>query len=279
MKYFLCTFLLALVIPVTLFSGEPDKKLHEMGLYPTVKLSFQTCDCPVCRANPEENKSVGSGVIIRSEKYNGQIFKDKYVNVVLTAAHNIEHAKPPIRIMIGKYKDWSEIDGFDVFSSVIYEKDANLDIAVMLFVSDKKMPVAKLGIDKKLYLGDKVIRFGFGLGDDIRFDEGKITSVKTSIPEAMKGKGRMNAHTVFGDSGGPVYDDEYNVIGITHAIRSNGMSILTEQSYFARVSDIKTWNESINNNVGFVYKASDKLPSAILFNLWLSDHQIIGEKK
>lgn len=128
-------------------------------------------------------------------------------------------------------------------------------------------------------MGNKVIRFGFGLGDDIRFDEGKITSVRTNLPEMMAGKARMNAHTVFGDSGGPVYDDEYNVIGITHAIRSYNFALLTEQSYFARTSDIKTWNESINNTVGFVYKASDKLPSATLFNLWLLDYQIIGEKK
>jgi len=286
MKYFLFTFLLVLVIPVSLFSVEPDKKLHEMGLYPTVKLLipmdgelFQTSNYPVYRANLEEKKAVGSGVIIRSEKYIGKIFKDKYVNVVLTAAHNIEHAKLPIKVMVGKYKDLSEIDGFDEFTSIVYEKDQDLDFAVMLFISDKKMPVANLGVDKKIYLGDKVIRVGFGLGDDIRFDEGKITSVKTIIPTVMAGKGRMNAHAIFGDSGGPVYDDEYNVIGITHAIRGHDMGLLTVQSYFSRISNIKTWNESINNNVGFVYKSSDRLPSIALFNLWLSDHQIIGEKK
>jgi S1-C subfamily serine protease len=283
MKYFLCTFLLTLVIPVTLFSGEPDKKLHEMGLYPTVKLLFQECDCPVCRENPESGLSVGSGVIIRSEKNNGPILQGKhagkYVNVVLTTAHNVDAAVRPVKILVGKYKDWSEIDGFDEFSSIVYAKDKDLDIAVMLFVSEKQMPVAKLGIDKKLYLGDKVIRIGYGLGDDIRFDEGKITSVKTVLPASMAGKGRMNAHTVFGDSGGPVYDKNYNVIGLTYAIRTEGMALLTEQSYFARVSDIKTWNESINNSVGFVYKASDKLPVVALFDLWLSDHKIIGEKK
>lgn len=279
MKYLFCTFLLAL-IPVTVFSGEPDKKLHEMGLYPTIKLTYQSCDCPICRANPEESRSVGSGVIIRSEKSTGPLFKDKYVNVVLTATHNVEHAKPPITIHVGKYKDWSEIDGFDNYNSIVYAKDKKLDIAVMLFVSEKKLYVANLGIDKKFYLGNRVVRFGYGLGDDVRFDEGRITSVKTVLPEAMSGKARMNAHTVFGDSGGPVYDSEYNVIGITHAIRSNGFTLLTEQSYFARVSDIKTWNESINNTVGFVYKASDKLPCATsMFELWLLDYQIIGEKK
>lgn len=276
MKCFLCAFLISL-ISVTLFSGEPDKKLHEMGLYPTVKLSLRTCDCSVCQA--EANKSVGSGFIVRSDKCVEGIFKDKYLNVVLTAAHNIEHAIPPIKIVVGKYTDFSEIDGFEEFDSIVYQQDKNLDIAVMLFLSEKQMYTAKLKVDKKLYLGEKVIRFGFGFGDDIRFDEGKITSVKTIIPELMAGKGRMNAHTVIGDSGGPVYDDEYNVIGITHAIRANGNYIHTKQSYFVRTNDVKTWNESINNIIGFVYKKSDALPNATLFNLWLLDHQIIGEKK
>jgi S1-C subfamily serine protease len=279
MKYFLCTFFLTVVIPAIVFSAEPDKKLHEMGLYPTVKLSFRICDCSFCRANPETNKSVGSGVIVRSEKSDGPIFKGKYLNVVLTAAHNVEHAKPPIKIVVFKYKNWSEIDGFDEFTCTTYEKNKDLDIAVMLFVSEKQMSVAKLNVDKKIYLGDKIIKFGFGLGDDIRFDEGKITSVKTLIPAVMAEKVRINAHTIFGDSGGPVYDDEYSVIGITNAIRTNGNYLHTQQSYFVSTNDIKTWNESINNNIGFVYKVSDKLPNATLFNLWLLDYQIIGDKK
>lgn len=124
MKYFFYAFLLAF-IPVTVFSGEPDKKLHEMGLYPTVKLTYQSCDCPICKANPDSSKAVGSGVIIRSEKSAGPIFKDQYVNVVLTAAHNVEHAQPPIKILVGKYKDWSEMDGFDEYTSIVYEKTRN----------------------------------------------------------------------------------------------------------------------------------------------------------
>jgi len=275
MKYVIA-FLLSLTIPVTVFSGEPDKKLHEMGLYPTIKLTYQSdCDCPECR----ENTAVGSGIIIRSEKSTGPLFKDKYLNVVLTACHNIIHANPPIKIHVGKYKNWSEVDGFDSYTSVVYEKDEKLDIAVMIFVSDNKVPVAKLGIEEKLFIGNKIMHIGYGLGDDIRLDEGKITSVDTRLPAAMAGKARMNAHIIFGDSGGPVFDDDFNVIGIVHAIRSSNYTMLTQQSYFARVSSIKTWNESINNSVGFVYKESDKMPSAILFKLWLQDYRIIGEKK
>lgn len=278
MKYFLWAFIFIL-ISTTLFSGEPDKKLHEMGLYPTIKLTFQACECSECMEHPESAQAIGSGVIVRSEKSIGQFFKNKYVNTVITAAHNIKHFNPPLKIHVGKYKNWSELDDFDTYEAIVYAKNQELDIAVLLFVSDKKMNVAKLTADKKLYLGEKVIRFGFGMGDDIRFDEGKITGVKTILPKSMAGMARMNAHTIFGDSGGPVYDSEYDVIGITHAIRSTGMSLLTEQSYFSPTHNIKVWNESTNNSLGFVYKSTEQSPNSSLFELWLSEHQIIGVKK
>lgn len=277
MKHFLWAFILVL-ISTLVFSGEPDKKLHEMGLYPTVKLTFQACECAECMANPEESQAIGSGVIIRSEKSKGPIFKDKYINTILTAAHNIEHINPPLKIHVGKYKDWSELEGFNVYEGIVYAKNTTLDIAIILFVTDEKMIVAKLDVDKKLYLGEAVIRFGFGMGDDIRFDEGKITGVKTILPKSMAGMVRMNAHTIVGDSGGPVYDSDYNVIGITHAIRVNGMNLLTEQSYFSPTRNYKIWNEASNNSIGFVYKA-EKMPNSSLFELWLSEHQIIGVKK
>lgn len=279
--------MLSLTIPVSnLFSAPPDKNLCEKGLYPTVKLTYSSnteCNCEECR----NAKSTSSGVIIVSAKASAEISagisgpKDRYVNVVLTAAHNvaaIKNDKVPLTIHVAKYKDSDEFDGFDDYPAIVYEANKELDIAVVLFVSKEKMTIAKLGMDVKLHLGTPIIKFGYGLGDDVRFDEGKITSVKTSIPKTMVGKIRSNAHTIFGDSGGPVYDEKYNLVGITHAIRGGPSYIITVQSYFAPVREIKTWSESSNNIIGFVYK-EQQLPTFVLFRLGMRNYEIIGEKK
>lgn len=287
MNYLVCllAITLSLTIPVSnLFSGEPDKNLCEKGLYPTVKLTYPNssdCDCEECR----NSNATGSGVVVAFSALgvgagiSGK--KDHYINVVLTAAHNvaaIKNDKVPLTIHVAKYKDFDELDSFDSFPAIVYEVNKQLDIAVVLFVSKEKLIVAKLGMDVKLHLGIPIIKFGYGLGDDIRFDEGKITSVKTSVPKTLAGKVRSNAHTIFGDSGGPVYDAEYNLIGITHAIRGGPSYILTVQSYFAPIRDIKTWSESSNNIIGFVYK-EQQLPTFALFRLGMRNYEIIGEKK
>ena len=286
MKYFLVLIAIALsmTIPASnLFSGEPDKKLCEMGLYPTIKLTYPSktdCDCEEC----QNAKTTGSGVIVSSVKGNTKgliASKEYFLNVVLTAAHNItsiKNDKVPLIIHVAKYKNFDEFDKFIEYQAIVYEFNKDLDLAVLLFISEEQMPVAKLGMDIKLHLGNEVIKFGYGLGDDVRFDEGKITSAKTVSPEMMAGKVRTNAHTIFGDSGGPVYDKEYNLIGISHAIRAGNSYILTVQSYFAPLSGIKTWSESSKNIVGFVYK-EQQLPAYALFRLCLRDIEIIGEKK
>lgn len=285
MKYFLLiAFALSMTLPASnLFSGEADKKLCEMGLYPTVKLTYprsSECDCEECR----KAKSTGSGVLISSVKGVMKSLiapKEYFVNVVLTAQHNVEsikNDKVPLIIHVAKYKNDDEFDKFIEYQAIVYDSNKDLDLAVLLFISEEQMPVAKLGMDTKLHLGNEIIKFGYGLGDDVRFDEGKITSVKTVVPETMAGKVRTNAHTIFGDSGGPVYDKEYNLIGISHAIRAENSYILTVQSYFAPLSGVKTWSESSNNIVGFVYK-EQQLPTYTLFRLCLRDIEIIGEKK
>lgn len=288
MKYFL---LIAFALSTTLsasnlFSGEADKKLCAMGLYPTVKITFPSnseCNCEECR----NAKATGSGVVVSSivgvtGVAKGLITsKEYFVNVVLTAQHNIEsikNDKTPLIIHVAKYKNDDEFDKFFEYQAIVYDSNKDLDLAVLLFISEEQMLVAKLGMDTKFHLGNEVIKFGYGLGDDVRFDEGKITSVKTTMPEMMAGKVRTNAHTIFGDSGGPVYDKEYNLIGISHAIRANSSHILTVHSYFAPLSGVKTWSESSNNIVGFVYK-EQQLPTYALFRLCLRDIEIIGEKK
>lgn len=279
MRYFL--FFL-LVFPSFLFSQEadkitelykpicplegPDEILHKKALYPTVKITSET------------SESCGSGFIVKSEK-NVNYFKDKYVNVVVTANHVVDGKLASI-IHVPKYKDWSEIDGFEEYPSIIAYSHPAQDIAILLFASPEQLPVADLDLESNLFFGTEIFKIGYGIGDDVRIDYGHITSVKTKIPDAMKRYMRTNAYTIFGDSGGPVFTKKYKVTGITHAIRGtpNG-GALYSQSYISSISFLKEWNKDINNAVEFVYKSEGDFPLTATYQLWLKDYKITGNRK
>lgn len=203
-------------------AGEPDEKFHKECLYPSAMILAQ--------CGP--SKSIGSGVIVKSEKVEGE---DKYINYVFTVAHvtlgkiviinqNQEQfeIEPVHKIRIGKYKDWSVYEGFEEFTAEIIYANVEEDIALMKFESNKELPVAVLHKDPKLFIGDDIFRIGCGIGEPFRTDFGKINSLKESqdkVIHAMKGTYRITAPTLQGDSGGPVFY-EYKVIGVAQAIRS-----------------------------------------------------------
>ncbi len=99
------------------------------------------------------------------------------------------------------------------------DMEFNSDIALLVFHSDKEMPVASLNPRAKLYIGNEIFHIGCGLGDQFRLDYGKVTSVKNSKanPEVF-GRIKVSALTIVGDSGGPLFH-ENKVIGITESIR------------------------------------------------------------
>jgi len=250
MKNLLIIFMSALLIALSppLSMAGVDKKLHKECLYPTVLIrDFKA-------------GSSGSGIIVRSQK----IKEDLYHNVILTCGHIF--ANPEIiddyRVYVGKYKDWSTIEGAEEYKANLYIKDAKRDLGVMVFSSKKKMPVGKLDFDTKLYIGNEIFRIGCGLGDQYRLDYGKVTSVNGTLDAHIKNTIRANVFTVPGDSGGPLFH-KYKVVGITQAIRfvSNGWNRFPAYkiSYFIPLSRFKTWSETLDNDLGFVYQ-DDLLP-------------------
>ena len=186
-----------IVSPV--FSGEPDKKLHEKCIYPTVMVS-----------NSDRSGS-STGTIIRSEK----IEDGKYHNVVITTAHGL---KEKVVVHVPSYENWSELVGTTMHPALMYYINPKADLAIAIFVSSKLMPTADFGFEEKIYIGNKISRIGCGLGDAPRLEEGILTGI--SMPSMHKGKvHRMSIHTLPGDSGGAVFHN-YKIIGFTQSIRS-----------------------------------------------------------
>lgn len=267
MKHIL--MLLAVLIPSVLFSEElhkitPNETLHKKSLYPTIKIISGT-------------DAIGTGCILRSEK-NNNYFKDQYLNVAITANHVIKENQ--FLVHVPKYKNWSEIDGFSEYQGTVHSINKEKDLAIILFVSPNKLETAELDLDSELFLGTELFKIGYGLGDDIRLDFGCVTSVKTINPPMLKNFVRINAYTIFGDSGGPVfYKNSYKIIGITNAIRGIQGSMLFSQSYISPISGLKDWNKSLNNGIKFVFDDKTEIPLTSTYQLWLKDYNITGNRK
>lgn len=231
------------------FGQEADQKLHNLCIYPTVKI----CDL--------EAKSGGSGFIVRSE-----LVQNRYHNIVLGAAHVIDQ-NDFSWVFVGEY-DQSKIKQYKKYPLIIYANDKKRDILVGFFISETKLPTVILNFDEKIFINTKVFHVGYTLLDDAKIDFGIITQPSTLKPESFKGMIRTNCHSYLGDSGGPLFlESNYSVIGICHAIRSFKGNHLTQISYYQSIKELKEWDKEKNNTLSFVYDNSKPLPMLPLLQL------------
>ena len=155
---------------------------------------------------PQKRKSaaLGSGFII-DEK-----------GIVITNNHVIQDSEDIV----------VRVDGDKEFKATIIGQDPLSDIAVLQIVSKEKFIPVKFGDSDKARIGDWVIAIGnpFGLG-------GTVTSGIISARNRSIGLSRFedyiqtDASINSGNSGGPLFDMNGDVIGINTAILGKGGSI------------------------------------------------------
>lgn len=220
------------------FSGEPDEKLHKNCLYPTVAI--------------RSGQSAGTGIIVRSEKH-GEIYR----NVIITCLHVIYSGE--VKILIPKYKNWSEIEHVEIRAAKVYSIDIKKDLAVLMCNSNEKLAEAELGFDEQLHMGDVLHGFGCATGEAPHYKEGKISNLSADFAGT-----KLLKTTIFsaeGDSGFGVCHN-YKVIGIMRAIagskdaqgnivKLHGISLITP------IREIKNWSEQ---EVDFIYNREEKVP-------------------
>lgn len=216
--------------------------------------NINKCMAPTVMVIDIGSNASASGFIVRSEKL-GQ----KYSSVLLTAYHAVD-GKGPFIVRKFEYEDDGKIIDTHDYRMFLYEYDQSLDLAVGLFESDKISPTVTLGFDVKKPIGLKVHHVGFGLSDDARLDFGIITQPSTREPSLFAGAIRTNAYSISGDSGGPLFDEKNNVIGICQGIRTYKNQLLHHQSYFTDIQSIKKWSKSSDCNIDFLYNFEVKTP-------------------
>ena len=228
-KKIIFTFILILILPLNSFSKEIPGSFADLAerLMPSV-VNISTTQTVVTRSNPfpgfqfppgspfedmfkefgtpqeRQTSALGSGFIIDAK------------GIVVTNNHVIQDAEDII----------VRVDGDKEFKAKVIGSDPLSDIAVLQLETKEKFTPVKFGDSDKARIGDWVIAIGnpFGLG-------GTVTSGIISARNRSIGLSRYedyiqtDASINSGNSGGPLFDMNGDVIGINTAILGRNGSI------------------------------------------------------
>ncbi len=239
MNKIIAALTLVLIFAQPILAGTPDKQLHEKCIYPTV-LVF------------ESGNAQGTGVIVRSEKHEG----DQWLNVVVTAAH-VVHDFDKGHISTVEYQDWSRIkpNSRKTYPIYVFDYDSSKDIAILFFLSKKKMPTAEIDLSQKFYIGNEVVGVGCAFADFPRIDFGRISGINNKFL-------RISMTTIPGDSGGPVFHN-YKLIAIKASIRMitvrGFLYPIFQYSHHVPITQYVNWNNEAKG-LSFVYDTKESLP-------------------
>ena len=158
----------------------------------------------VAVAIDEEKASIGTGVILTEDGY------------VVTNAH----------VIAGGLSAWVALDTGEVLDAELVGFDTNEDLALLKLVDGQGLPAARLGDSDVCVVGDQVYAIGNPLGVELRgtLTNGLISAIDRQV--TMEGRVMTMLQTTAalnnGNSGGPLINDQGQVIGINTMKMSGG---------------------------------------------------------
>ncbi|TQS72350.1 DegQ family serine endoprotease [Rhodobacteraceae bacterium] len=155
-------------------------------------------------AQPHRSNALGSGFVISEDGY------------IVTNNHVIDGADEiSIEFFNGKKLD-----------ATLVGTDPKTDIALLKVESDKPLPFVKLGDSDKMRVGDWVMAMGNPLGQGFSASSGIVSARNRELSGTYDDYIQTDAAINRGNSGGPLFDMDGQVIGVNTAILSpNGGSI------------------------------------------------------
>lgn len=167
---------------------------------------------PGTSADGEQQKGIGSGVIIHPDGY------------ILTSAHVIEGAEG-ISISVLSERGYPE-----EFPAELVGEDERTDFALLKIDAGRKLPVLKLASASRVDVGDWVVVIGnpFGLTHSVTAG---VVSAKGRTDVTPNGRDgdfdymQVDASINPGNSGGPVLDVHGDVVAIANAVNVAGQGI------------------------------------------------------
>lgn len=190
----------------------------------------------------QESEAAGTGIVLTSD------------GLVVTNDHVIE-GSTSITVTVAATGE--------TYGATVLGTDSSSDIAVLQLDGATGLETVTIDDDDDLALGDEVIAVGNALGaGELTAAYGTVTDLDATITAASQGVAttldgliEIDADVVSGDSGGPLLDDEGEVIGITTAA-SSGTSDIT--GYAVDIDDalvvveyVVAGVETDTNTIGF----------------------------
>ena len=152
----------------------------------------------------QRGTALGSGFIISKD------------GIVVTNNHVIENADE-IKIEM--------LDG-SIFSAEVIGTDPKTDIAILKIDTSEELPFVEFGNSDVLRAGDWVVAIGNPFGQGFSVSAGIVSARGRELNGRYDDYIQTDAAINRGNSGGPLFDVEGNVVGVNTAILSpNGLSI------------------------------------------------------
>lgn len=155
-------------------------------------------------AEPRRSSALGSGFVISEDGF------------VVTNNHVIENAD---EILI-------EFFSGETLEATLIGTDPNTDIALLKVESDKPLPFVSFGDSDAARVGDWVVAMGNPLGQGFSVSAGIVSARNRALSGSYDDYIQTDAAINRGNSGGPLFNMDGEVIGVNTAILSpNGGSI------------------------------------------------------
>lgn len=236
---------------ISQWKNPEEEKFLKKCLYPTVTI-----------INPKKS-ATGTGVIVKSKQINNNL----YFNIVFSCEHVVNSRLQVAEHIYDEIYFNNKIRRHNAFTVA---KNDESDISIILFMSEKPMPVADVIYDNYFKLRDEVFLVGCGLSGSPRLSDGKVTDMM--LTRDNMNHLRTTVTMVPGDSGGPLYNKDKKLVGIANSIRTleqNGLNIPVTNISFFKPTQLfpKCFKKE---EFDFVY-TNDNFPPIIMNFLWLSE--------
>jgi S1-C subfamily serine protease len=178
-----------------------------------------TANAPHVQMTPRQIVDAASPSIVRIEAGEGKVgtgFVVKGEGLIATNLHVIEGES---KIKVKLYKDPTEYP-----VTTIAGVDRGHDLALIWIQPKKSLPPVHLGDSGQVSAGDQIYAIGNPLGVfDYSVTEGLISQVRTLTPDLTILQ--ISAAISPGSSGGPLFNQFGEVVGVTTAIITQGQNI------------------------------------------------------
>ena len=159
--------------------------------------------------NGMQGVSAGTGMVLTSD------------GIVLTNNHVVEGATA-VQV--------TDPTTGQTYDATVVATDARADVAVLQLTDASDLATVTLDDDSGAAVGDDVTSVGNAEGEGtLVAASGDVVALDQTITtqtETVDGLFAFSAGVVEGDSGGPVYDDEGEVVGMTTAVSTNGVQTI-----------------------------------------------------